>query len=75
MYLRFESEEPSVERTVECRAYEVRVGSDGQKSIRLDDQENPEWVLSEKEGHWKTVYVMNEDGRTIETIRACARVA
>ncbi len=73
MFIRFDGSGPdTVERTIECRDYEVRLSkSCRQRLIRILDKDNEaEFVLQEGEGNWNRAYLMNDDGHTIETILA-----
>lgn len=73
MFIRFDGEGPNVvERTIECRDYEVRLSNScRQKLIRiLDREDEPEFILQEGEDRYDRAYLMNNDGHTIETILA-----
>lgn len=70
MFIRFESE--GAESTVECRQYrkviEGATGEGNRLVLYLDDKPGC-WILQEPK-FWHMAYVMNSDGKTIETICA-----
>ena len=68
MFLRFEG--PKIEQTVECKKYRLEMGKNaGEKLVFIDD-ETTGWVVHENEDRWNTVYIMNSDGMTIDTIHS-----
>ena len=70
MFIKFEN--GLAHETVECRSYTVEPGEGSQRLIHVDDDLRTEWIVGVP--HWDRAYVMNADGRTIDTILPSARV-
>jgi len=70
MFIRFEGE--GAESTVECTKYRKSIegSTDGGNRLVLYIDDRPAcWILQDPK-FWHRAYVMNSDGKTIETICA-----
>ena len=71
MFIRFEGSGPNVvERTIDCRQYDVKLSKSSREKLILIDDGPVEMSLQEGEGCWNRAYIMNNDGHTIDTILA-----